>query len=201
MELRCTFAPNGKIGMRLLCNTVVPPPPKTSAFLAKGDDLDPAPVLVPNLLHLNLARNNIGRQGARMLGLALARGAFPKLKTLDLRSNMIEDSGLKGILDAVNKKDGEPLRHLRTFCLSQNGIGDSGALALSHTLLQTHLPHLYNLDMKMNKIRFRGAHGLLSFLDSTCKHRRFRKLNLSGNFVDRTKLKRFAKMAPKGAVM
>ena len=142
-------------------------------------------MLVPNLLHLNLARNNIGRQGARMLGLALARGMCPKLKTLDLRSNMIEDAGLKGILDAVNKKDGDVLSRLKTLCLRQNGIGDSGALALTHTLLQTHMPAVCNIDLKMNRIRFRGAHALLGFLESTCKHRRFRELNLSGNFVDR----------------
>ena len=120
MELKCSFAPRGKIGMRLLCNKIAPPPAKQSGFLrTKAELVEPTPVLVPNLLHLNLARNNIGRQGARMLGLALARGMCPKLKTLDLRSNMIEDAGLKGILDAVNKKDGDVLSRLKTLCLPE----------------------------------------------------------------------------------
>ena len=202
MELRCTFAPRGKIGMRLLCNTIAPPRTKQSAFLAARAELAEAPaVLVPNLLHLNLARNNIGRQGARMLGLALARGMCPRLKTLDLRSNMIEDAGLKGILEAVHKKNGDVLSRLRTLCLRQNGIGDSGAQALTHTLLQTHLPNLCHIDLKMNRIRFRGAHALLGFLESTCKHRRFRELNLSGNFIDRTKLGRYTRITPKGATL
>lgn len=204
IEINCSFAPCGAVGMRLLANHVAEPPAKGSAFLASkaaAAGMPPQPVLVPNLLHLNLARNNILRMGARALAATLGRGAFPKLKTLDLRSNMIEDCGVKAICDVANK--GTALRHLRTLCLRQNGIGDSGACALAHTLLQTHLPALQVLDLKMNRVRFRGAHALLSFLDSTCRHKRFRELNLSGNFVDRRRLGRFAMKggAPKGAIM
>ncbi len=189
----------GAYGARLLCNQLAPPPPKTSAF--RDDSL--APISAPNLMHIKFVSSGtkkLLRMGARALAGALQREAMPRLKTLDLCGNDIEDAGLKAILDAVDKKP-KALRHLKVLRLRRNMIGDSGALALAHSLLQSNLPSVVEIDLKMNQIRSKGAHGLMSHLDATTRHKYFRLLNLSGNLVDRRKLKRFAELQPKWAVL
>ena len=201
VELKCLRL--NKEGIRLMCITIAPPPPKQLIASLRGSSVpDPIEILVPNLLHLNLERNNIQRMGMRALASCFERGACPKLKTLNLASNNIENCGISALCNAVMKTDGTVLKHLNTLVLRLNVVGDAGCCALTHILLQTHLPSLTNLDMKMNQIKYRGAHALLSYVASdTVRHKRFRQLNLSGNFIDRTKLGRFSRMTPKNCCL
>ena len=207
VEINCIQL--GKEGIRLLSRTVAPPPIKNiSSFKgfsgSSGSSSVPTPIeiLVPNLLHLNLERNNIQRMGMRALVKCIDRGGCPKLKTLNLSSNNIEDGGMKCLTDMVIKKEGAVLKHLRTLVLRLNIIGDLGCCALTHVLLQTYLPALTSIDLKMNQIKFRGAHALLCYVDSsTVVHKKFRLLNLSGNFIDRKKLGRFATGTPKNCCL
>ena len=193
-----------KEGVRLLARTIAPPPIKAVNHFrgfgkgGGGNSVpEPIEIVVPNLLHLNLERNNIQRMGMRALVKCFERGGCPKLKTLNLSSNNIEDGGMKCLTDMVLKKDGQVLTHLRTLVLRLNVIGDLGACALCHVLLQSHLPALTSIDLKMNQIKFRGAHAMLSFAaSSTVRNKKFQMLNLSGNFIDRQKLGRFARETP-----
>ena len=200
VEIKCIRL--GKEGIRLLANTLAPPPPKQMFKFKTSAVSEPIEILVANLQHLNLERNNIQRMGMRALVNSIDRGAMPKLKTMNLSSNNIEDCGVRMLTDMIIKNDGSVLKHLKTLILRLNVIGDTGACGLCHVLLQTHLPHLTTLDLKMNQIKYRGAHALLTYVDSTMvRNKRFRMLNLSGNFIDRKKLGRFSRGPPKNCCL
>jgi hypothetical protein len=126
------------------------------------------------------------------------RGGCPKLKTLNLSSNNIEDSGIICLSNSIIKNDGEILKHLRTLILRLNIINDRGCCSLAHVLLKTYLPSITSIDLKMNSIKYRGAHAMLSYVAaSTVKNKKFHSLNLSGNTIDRNKLGRFKSQLPK----
>ena len=154
---------------------------------------------------LNLSRNNIDNEGAKILGDSLAQ--IIELEYLDLSYNDIYDEGFEPLIyngffyNGIFKK--EQLIHLNlsenyiaqegakaiaesfpylskiTYLnLSTNNIGDKGATYLASTL--ANIVNLQTLDLSLNNIGDEGA----KYLASRLKHMtQLRYLNLSRNNI------------------
>ena len=160
---------------------------------------DIVPGACPRLSLLNLSYCDMKIEGAVALGRAFSQQATPLLKILNLKGNNISDSGLNAIVDA-GKAGGIP--RLTSLLVATNHVSDSGAVSLGHALMQGYWPKMIEIDLKMNRIRCKGAICLLSFLESLGKNKKFRRLNLSSNTIDRRALGRFSRRAaPAGAIL
>ena len=128
------------IGIRRLC---------TSAFAGVRPSLaralrDEFAIFEPNELqakalpialegHLQLEGNNIGDEGMRHLGDALANGAAPALQTLNLQINKFGDEGARHLGDALARGAAPALK---TLWLSGNDASDDAKQAVRDALKQ-----------------------------------------------------------------
>lgn len=97
---------------------------------------------LPNLKILELPANNIGNAGAT----ALANSNLNNLQRLNLRNNLIEDTGA---IDIAKSHSFIGLKHLE---LGYNNIGPAGILAIGNSQVLTSLTHL-GLRLNMKNIR------------------------------------------------
>eukprot|EP00945_MAST-04E_sp_MAST-4E-sp1_P007974 g7974.t1 len=153
----------------------------------------------PVLLELNLNYNSINNKGMIALAKGFYYGATPQLRELRLNSNKIGDTGLLTLVNALNHGAGP--HKLRTLTLRNNCLSDCSVVALGHSMLHGTLCKIINLDLKLNRLRDKSARVMLSYATSTaCQLDDHDKrgeskarlcINLSGNFIDRKKLRRF----------
>jgi Ran GTPase-activating protein (RanGAP) involved in mRNA processing and transport len=143
-----------------------------------------APVLAkcPAMFQLDLERNMIGEEGAGALAVVLSQCA--RLSYLNLARNWIEDEGVRRLVEglvppSLSEMEDEgtstppppprfstpppprcfALSHLN---LSDNGIGEGGAVSLAEVLSQC--PYLFHLDLQNNRIEAEGARRLSGVL-------------------------------------
>ena len=107
-----------------------------------------------DLSTLELARNRIGDEGARLIAQALP--ASDSLRTLWLTGNRVGDKGACALAEALPSLGwlgrGSSLEEL---WLSSNRIGDSGVRALAEAL--PRVPGLQKLDLRANRFGELGA--------------------------------------------
>ena len=192
---------------------------QTSTEAISIKDLNLGPGACPVLLTLNLNYNNIGNRGFVALSKAFRWGAVPQLRNLYLISNRISDGGLLEFVNAINQGG---VNYLTKLSLRQNVLSDQSVVELAHALLQFKLPKLVELDLKSNRIREKGCRAMCAYARSasvptivnTCMDKNTRKernltnleyneshgllqnINLSCNYIDRKKLRRFVERAP-----
>ena len=136
-----------------------------------------------------------------------------------LISNRISDGGLLAFVNAIHQGG---VNCLTKISFRQNIVSDSSVVELAHALLQFKLPKLEVLDLKSNRIREKGCRAMCAYARSASvatvidkyvdkstgttrdlnpvkyneSHGLLKNINLSCNFIDRTKLRRFIERAP-----
>lgn len=111
---------------------------------------------LPKLHTLEVNDNEFGDEGTIEFSKALANGALPALRKLDLTKNNISDDGIRSLCAAIDK------RPLEIFCLDHNLIGDNGMRSITDAVRNGALPLLQWFTMRDNKI---GNAGISSFCD------------------------------------
>jgi Ran GTPase-activating protein (RanGAP) involved in mRNA processing and transport len=83
-------------------------------------------------VHLSLAGNGMGDEGAKLLASALSNDLLPLLEELHLHGNTVGDKGLAALAGAMADRR---VPHLRVLHLHDNrNIGAAGVKALSSAL-------------------------------------------------------------------
>ena len=141
---------------------------------------------------LDLSDNRVGAEGAA----ALARGALPALRSLRLRGTPPQDEGVAALVgagffpelrslalgannlgpNAALAIAAGPSENLRVLDLSDNRVGDRGAVGLARS---AHLPNLIELDLAEAHVGDAGVRGILNSPLAD----RLLLLNLSGSPV------------------
>ncbi len=139
---------------------------------------------------LDLSENNLGAEGVAVL----ARGTLPALRSLRLRGTPPQDEGVAALVGAVFFPElrslalgannlgpnaalaiaNGPSDNLRVLDLSDNRVGDRGAVGLARS---AHLPNLIDLDLAEAHV---GDAGVTAILDSPLAEQLV-FLNLSGS--------------------
>ncbi|XP_062385566.1 leucine-rich repeat-containing protein 71 isoform X2 [Sardina pilchardus] len=103
-----------------------------------------------NIAHLSLRHNQIGEEGARLIGSALSttQSANKNLVSLNLAFNSIGDAGAKHIAQGLRLN-----RSLLCLSLANNHIGDAGAALLAEILSPFPLTHEEVVERRKLKIR------------------------------------------------
>jgi Ran GTPase-activating protein (RanGAP) involved in mRNA processing and transport len=151
----------------------------TSQFISKIEDYDVTKYnnLVngikknKTIIALDLARNNIGDDGAKALADALK--VNKTITTLNLAWNKIGIEGAKALAEALEKN-----KTITTFNLWGNNIGDDGAIALADALKVNET--ITELCLFRNNIKDDGAKALAGMLE---KNKTITKLDLSRNNI------------------
>ena len=92
---------------------------------------------LPLLTELWLGDNQIGDDGATVLGTALANHTLPALKIISLHNNQIGDAGGIALASAVGNG---AMPHLTHLYLTGNQIGDEGLAALATAMGNGDMP-------------------------------------------------------------
>lgn len=115
----------------------------------------------PQIEHLNLLRNDLGRDGSALEGLR-----HPNLSMLNLGYNNIDDEGLHALVDGLRS-----CHNLKSLHLSGNDLITKSGLQSLSTLFQSDHCRLECLDLNMMNIDNDGvgalAYGLLSLSSLT----------------------------------
>jgi len=85
-----------------------------------------------SLVHLSLAGNGMGDEGAKSLAIALSNDSCPLLEELHLHGNSVGDKGLAAVASAMADRHVPYLRVLRLH--DNRNIGAAGVKALSSAL-------------------------------------------------------------------
>ncbi|KAG5264401.1 hypothetical protein AALO_G00253400 [Alosa alosa] len=103
-----------------------------------------------NIAHLSLRHNQIGEEGARLIGSALSttQSANKSLVSLNLAFNSIGDAGAKHIAQGLRLN-----RSLLCLSLANNHIGDAGAALLAEILSPFPLTHEEVVERRKLKIQ------------------------------------------------
>lgn len=109
----------------------------------------------PRLTSLNLGWNRIKKVGAdRLFDMFGKQGGTILIEHLDLRMNHIPGQCIKKLCRYF--RGGNTLMFLKVLDLRQNMIGDEGALALAHCLVNGHLSNISRLYVNANQITDKG---------------------------------------------
>ncbi|KAL4478566.1 hypothetical protein ABPG74_006801 [Tetrahymena malaccensis] len=133
-------------------------------------------------LFLNLSLNNLGTEGALVLGEQLQKDKdFIHIESLVIKlcSNNIQDEGVKGLSSFLNK-----FPHVQDLeiDLVYNEIGDDGVQYLSSSLRNKQNISTLKLDLAFNKIQESGAENLSSAFANLTKLQNL-KINLLKNKI------------------
>ena len=112
---------------------------------------------LPKLETLNLEANRIGDPGISALADACARGGLPKLEALQLYRNQIGDAGVSALASACARG---AMEKLEVLLLVNNQIGDPGVSALADACARGALPLVSDLWLDDNKIGDAGCTAL-----------------------------------------
>lgn len=125
---------------------------------------------VPGLLVLDLARNDLARDGPGLQPLFQALPAG--LRILDLSHNHLQDEHAFSLSDAImaNSEGG----HLEELRIQSNYLADRTGLALAELLCCSAGASLRYLDMRTNRLGTKGSCALLSALEGHSQLRAFR---------------------------
>lgn len=175
-----------KQGVEAMANTEpaaslpVEPAAALSWPLEEGQGLPPAGASIRRLnLH---ARKHMAAVDIEALTEAL-RHVLPGVQELHISGQWSLALGLQASLPSLLRL----LPALETLALDRCQLGDAGALALSHTLADVHLPCLSNLSLAHNGVGFKGLGPLASLLPRLCH------ADLRGNLCSPADLKAFWK--------
>ena len=119
--------------------------------------------------------NKIGNEGLTALARALADGAAPELKELELKDNKIGNEGLTALARALADGAAPELKELKS---RNKKIGNEGLKALARALADGAAPKLKELNLGMND--FSGADEGLRLLGQA-KLPALKKLDLSNS--------------------
>ncbi|EOD30440.1 hypothetical protein EMIHUDRAFT_468406, partial [Emiliania huxleyi CCMP1516] len=119
-----------------------------------------------------------GDAEAAQLAEVLASGAAPRLETLNLGYNEIDDEGCKALVAALGKEGAAP--RLETLRLDDNQIGEEGCEALA-AVLKEGAPRLKELNLYSNQIGEEGCEALAAALKEGAPQ--LEKLSLDDNQI------------------
>lgn len=114
---------------------------------------------ITRLHMLVLEQNQLGEEGMRPIVQALADGALPMLRDLQLYENGLGD-GFCAALAAALACPARVLPALAILNLSRNRVTSQGVAALAAALSRGALPHLTTLDLSDNDIDSAGIEAL-----------------------------------------
>eukprot|EP00935_MAST-01C_sp_MAST-1C-sp1_P000444 g444.t1 len=126
----------------------------------------------PPLTSLDLSKNTLGDEGLGDLAHALA--ASETLRTVNLRHNLVCDSGIAALAEAVKSCRACGITDLD---LAGNSLEDAGANWVAHLIKAEHIA-LESLDLSANSIG--GGEGLYQLAEGLLKDTSLVTLKLSG---------------------
>ena len=134
---------------------------------------------VPSLTELDFRQNKIRVDGAKAIGMGLAKlretcADNPSLRTLHLGRNELGSAGAIVIAKAL-----QYIPSLSMLDLSNNNIGDDGTIALASNL--QHIPFLSEIDLRGNRIQNGGITALAEALPNVAS---LSVINLWQNNID-----------------
>lgn len=118
--------------------------------------------VTPNVGEVLLGRNELGSDAMGLGALPAALARRPRLHTLDLGRNALDDAAVVALCDALSTGEGQALHTLR---LRDNVFGAEGAEAVARLLQHGELP-LACLDMGHNEILDSGVVALAAVFDA-----------------------------------
>jgi len=127
----------------------------------------------------NIYQNASPLDATGKLMIALANGRHPRLRSLNLATNLMGDSRA---VKVVNYLCSGHARNLEVLNMKENYIGQRGVAAIIHALRANHCPKLKVLDLSGNILTDRDGHAIANCLVAgslphlTCLH-------ISQNFI------------------